>query len=1122
MPIDRVDTLLQALEESQLLSAAQLAECRDGLTSFADTRALARHLLQRDWLTPYQVNYILQGKAGELFLDNYVLMERIGQGGMGQVFRAKHRIMERVVALKIIRHERLANPEMVKRFRREIKLAAQLTHPNIVAAYDADEVNGMHFLVMEFVEGIDLARHVEKNGRRPVPQACDWVRQVALGLQHAHERGMVHRDIKPANLLLAVKENVVKVLDMGLARLSHAADAEQTAAGLTQEGTVMGTPDYMAPEQAEESTAVDIRADIYSLGCTLYFLLAGQAPFVGGTLAQKLRKHAMAEPEPLAARRDDVPAGLVAVVRKMMAKRPEDRYQTPGEVAAALEVFCRVGPVAAVPVAVAVPARPVAVPLTPEGHADVTTALPGAEVVPAAETVPPSVLDSVASVTLKQEPLARARGAWRRLGRRGQLIAAGAAAVLLILLLVVLVRRPGRQDKQVEQEQSVLDRLDKGKILAEDQPFLKAKGLDDLVVAVLGEHRIRVPNFVGMALSPDRKTVAVVDGAVIRLVDTKTLHEVRELAKHTNTVLSLSYSADGKYLASGGADNTALVWNVASGDTAGAPIQRSAAVRAVALTPKGDRLLVAEDGSNQIATWDVASGQRGKIYTGHKAPVQAVIVSPDGQLAYSAGGPVPVGKEADKDVHVWNVASAEPDRAGDNPRRLTGHKGYVTRFEFSPNGKRLLAATDQAEVPIWSVADRSDQIHPLVVPNVPNAPANGTFVGDEQAVMFCNGKFWPFIPDSHEGYSNLDPIPVTPGAGAVAWLREVPREARGGEMANGILYVADGTLRVWNLVRKVEWRPPLGHTQPARWLTFLGDRLVSAGDDRTVRFWDLANLYDPATGWPREGRPTLTALQETNRTLLGAPISADGNLALTLTSNNAPFVNVWIWENDKWNQVRELRWKDAPNGQFLTGVGLSPDGSRALTSGTDKLLRLWDVKRPTEPLKTIDGLPNSCSVVRLLSGSQAYTWDGAELRLWDGIDGGNRQFVAIPTPGATAVAVAAGREIAVVGENDGHLERLTDLARGKQPPQVFDWYHRGAITALALSPKMDRLLAGSPESTKKLGPCFGLWDLTRETLDKPRMWSLRGAPTALAFAPDGRHAALANPDGTIYILRLPR
>src|SRR5438132_1663195 len=234
--------------------------------------------------------------------------------------------MQRPVAVKVLNHELIDNPATVERFRREVRAAARLTHPNIVAAFDAEQAGDVHFLAMEYVEGVSLARRIAEVGPLPMAQACDYVRQAALGLQHAHERGLVHRDIKPANLLLAVKENVVKVLDLGLARLYQGADADLTAAGLTQEGTVMGTPDYMAPEQAEESTGVDTRADIYSLGCTLYFLLSGHVPFPGGTLAQKLRKHAQAEPAPLG---DDVPAGLKAVLRKMMAKRPEDRYPTP-------------------------------------------------------------------------------------------------------------------------------------------------------------------------------------------------------------------------------------------------------------------------------------------------------------------------------------------------------------------------------------------------------------------------------------------------------------------------------------------------------------------------------------------------------------------------------------------------------------------------------------------------------------------------------------------------------------------------------------------------------------------------------------------------------------------------
>jgi serine/threonine-protein kinase len=1120
MPIESVDTLLQALEESQLLTPAQLEQCRVGRAGFADPRALARHLLQRDWLTPFQVNQLLQGKADELFLDNYVLMERIGQGGMGQVFRAKHRIMDRVVALKIIRPERLANPDLVRRFRREIKLAGQLAHPNIVAAYDADEVRGTFFLVMEFVEGIDLARYVEKNGRRPVPQACDWVRQVALGLQHAHERGMVHRDIKPANLLLAVKENVVKVLDMGLARLNHGADAEQTAAGLTQEGTVMGTPDYMAPEQAEESTGVDIRADIYSLGGTLYFLLAGHVPFPGGTLAQKLRKHAQAEPEPLAARRDDVPAGLAAVVRKMMAKRPEERQQTPGEVAAALGPFCRVGPVAALPVAVPAP-RPVAVPLTPESIAALADAP-----APAGETVPPSVLDSVASVTLQkgQGPLAGIWLTWRRLGRRGQVVVgAGAAVVLLTLLIILFSRKKSVGPDEPERPLSVLERLDAARIPKEDRPTWHSNELRSVVVAVLGEHRVRVPNFVCMTLSPDRKTVAVADGAVIHLVDTKTLREVRELASHTSTVLCLAYSADGKFLASGGNDKAVRVWNVGNGEQVRdiAPAHESP-VRSVALTRNGKEVISAGD-DTRIHVWDVGNGERLRTFVGHKTPVRALVVAPDGKLAYSAGGTEEVGKEADKDVRVWQVATAQPDKAGDLDRVLTGHTGFIGRLEISPDGKRLLASTGRSEVPIWNLAEGAPVARSLAVPDAPAAWADGTFVGEDRVATSCGGKVRLWVPNGRGGYQELDPIPPQAGATAVAWLPAVPRENRdGAETDAGLLFVADGTLRVWDLDKKKEWRPLLGHRQPARGLTFLGDgeRLVSSGDDRTVRTWDFAELYDPATGWPRESRPPLSATGNGNVSFLGAPVSADGNLALTLFSNEA-FVAVWKWENANWIQLSKLEWKDAPAGGALTAVGLSADGTRALSCDTDKVLRLWDVKQPGEPPRQIGVLPSACSVVRLLPEGRAYTWDGAELRLWEGIEGDKPQSVVVAARG-TALAVAPGRETAILGEGDGHLSRLTDLTAGKAPLAPLVWWQKGAITSLALAPDRQTLLAGSAGDVKNQGPRVALWDLARVSLDKPPpMWDLRGAPTALTFAPDGRHAAMANPDGTIYILRLP-
>src|SRR5262249_32836498 len=207
----------------------------------------------------------------------YEVLQLLGQGGMGAVYKARHKVMDRVVALKVINATLLGSNSSVERFHREVKAAAKLHHPNIVTAHDAGQAGNTHFLVMEFVEGTDLGKYVAQKGPLPVAHACHFIRQAALGLQHAHEHGMVHRDIKPSNLMLTAK-GVVKVMDFGLARLTQEGAG---SAGLTGENVVMGTADYIAPEQAQDAHKADIRADIYSLGCALYHLLAGRPPFGG-------------------------------------------------------------------------------------------------------------------------------------------------------------------------------------------------------------------------------------------------------------------------------------------------------------------------------------------------------------------------------------------------------------------------------------------------------------------------------------------------------------------------------------------------------------------------------------------------------------------------------------------------------------------------------------------------------------------------------------------------------------------------------------------------------------------------------------------------------------------------
>src|SRR4051812_33518873 len=215
MPIDSVVDFVTVLRDSRLLDARQFAEIDADLTAASpDPLSLARALLQRNWLTPFQVNQIFLGKAAELQLGPYLLLERLGRGGMGQVFKARHQRLGRTVAIKIIRKVRLAHPDIVRRFHREIAAAAQLVHPNVVVAFDADQIGETHFYAMEYVEGTDLLKLIKQRGPQPPWAACDYVRQAALGLQHAHERGMVHRDIKPSNLLLSSRDGLVKILDL--------------------------------------------------------------------------------------------------------------------------------------------------------------------------------------------------------------------------------------------------------------------------------------------------------------------------------------------------------------------------------------------------------------------------------------------------------------------------------------------------------------------------------------------------------------------------------------------------------------------------------------------------------------------------------------------------------------------------------------------------------------------------------------------------------------------------------------------------------------------------------------------------------------------------------------------
>jgi serine/threonine-protein kinase len=465
MSVDSVTEFLEHLRESGVLPPSQLdALDREPGPRRDSVAALADDLVKRGWLTPFQADRLLEGRPRELVLGPYRLLERLGKGGMGEVFKAWHCRLERFTALKIIRKERLAGHGAVERFLREARAAAQLNHPHVVLVYDGNQIGDTHYLAMEYVEGTTLAQLVKESGPLPLPLACAYVRQAALGLQHAHGHGLVHRDIKPSNLIVVPGPpgggpGQIKVLDFGLARFtSEEADPNP----LTGAGQMMGTVGFIAPEQAADARSADIRADIFGLGCTLFFLLTGRAPRAGVAPGDVLGERLPVEQH-----------GVIAVLARMMAFCPADRYATPGEAAAALLPFCYD------PAGMAVPGEDV--------ERQATVALPG----------PPGRSTPSSATPVERSAPKPADGSHRR-----HLVLGLCGAAALLALLAVLVARPW---VPTPPSAPVEEPIPPPRLMAEEEPaaFTNSIGMQ-LVQIPAGRFTMGSPaGEVGRALAPE-------------------------------------------------------------------------------------------------------------------------------------------------------------------------------------------------------------------------------------------------------------------------------------------------------------------------------------------------------------------------------------------------------------------------------------------------------------------------------------------------------------------------------------------------------------------------------------------------------------------------------------------
>jgi serine/threonine protein kinase len=302
--------------------------------SKATVQDWGKHLVQSKQATLFQVSAAATGRPAKLRLGDYFLLDKLASGGMGDVYKGLDRKSGRVAVVKVLPAAAAEDRELVQRFEREIRLLSNIEHPNIVGAFSAGEADGAHFLAMEFVDGFDLGRIVKLRGPMAVEDAVECIRQAAVALGYAHEKGVIHRDVKPSNLMLD-QQGMVKILDLGLARVLHNDD------GLTSTGSVLGSIDYMAPEQGNDSKLADHRADLYALGCTLFYLLTGRLVFEGKNISQKLLAHQDSAPPLLRAACPDAPPKLEQLFLKMLAKDPANRPKKMADLVAALTKIVR-------------------------------------------------------------------------------------------------------------------------------------------------------------------------------------------------------------------------------------------------------------------------------------------------------------------------------------------------------------------------------------------------------------------------------------------------------------------------------------------------------------------------------------------------------------------------------------------------------------------------------------------------------------------------------------------------------------------------------------------------------------------------------------------------------------
>jgi WD40 repeat protein/serine/threonine protein kinase len=1149
-----LDKFLSLLRSGNLLGADDLARV-DRQTAgegFQEPGVLAWWLVEQNLITRWQAHMLVSG-WNHFFLDKYKLLDRVGAGGMGTVYKAWQPGLARAVALKVLSDALLENEQAVARFHREIQSVAALEHPNIVATFDADCVKGKHFLVMEYVEGQDLDAMARKRGRLPAGEACEYVRQAALGLAHAHERGMVHRDIKPANLLvtfrpvndegppLSTSENralsangpasaseavvpVVKILDFGLARFGAEIHG---ASELTQTGQIMGTPDYIAPEQARDTKSADHRSDIFSLGCTLFRLVTGQVPYRGNSVMEKLMARALDEAPRARSLCPELHPALDNCIARMLARDPASRYQTADELALVLNSFTSTLGLPAIPASATGDQTSFAAGLADPAGAGLSgrfgplaahdTEMAQFLAVLADEAKSDSSFVSEAAESTHVAIAAQAAGTTRfdkprqqlspvvrtpRAGTHRAKQASGRRRIVQTMALafsaVVLVGLGGfilwQRSASTRLEIVWPDDERKGATLEVDGRERTPAGK----LTISGSAGMRKLRLTRKGYQPIDEEITLGRGATVTFrpewIPTPTTARRRELA-------SLKAEVERIRSASGGSSPGSFP---AAGDPSRAALQtRFDDFRRKWLTTpeavQADSLFrslpAPADQLNQatIPAYELRLSGRGR--TGGNgaagAPAELVAVIGDSRLKHSATiwsiaySPDETLLAAADDlgyVKIWNPET------GEEINSVKAHESAIYSLAFSPDGKTLLTGSVDELARLWNVATMQPQQtlsgHTSQIRAVAFGPQGDLVAtaGLDQTI-----KLW----DPAEGKLLRTIEGVSGFVSCVAFSPDGRMLAVGcHEPYNAYLFdVADGTLR-----HRLE-----GHLQVVYSLAFSPDgrTLVTGSADASIKFWNTLS-----------GKETRSIQTSTNVGVAAVRFSPDGRtVAAGLGDGTVEFR-----ETETGVSHKSLRADDA----IVTTMALSHSGRRLTTAGGSQTIRIWDLENGTEavsPARRILCLAASPDGRRLALGVR----DGI-IDLWDVAQGKAIGPLQGTTRRVASLAFSPdGAWLASAGEYGESTVRVWDVSALELLHVVN--VQQGYVYSLAFSPDAGTFASGGDDGTVKI------WN-SQTAAPTATLEGKSGPARCLAFSRDGRMLAAGHirrgPGGVVKIWDLVR